>query len=116
MKRGQVYDARLDPIEGSKQGGTRPVIIVSREAINISSPIAIVVPCRSYRPSRRIYPSQILIKTPDGGLEKDSIALGEQLRSVFKTRLILLRGTIANETLDRLDRALLITLDLPGQY
>ncbi|MEG3922940.1 type II toxin-antitoxin system PemK/MazF family toxin [Microcoleus sp. T3_A4] len=35
MNRGEVYDARLEPVEGSEQGGTRPVIIVSRATINI---------------------------------------------------------------------------------
>ena len=34
MNRGDVYDARLDPTEGSEQAGSRPVIIVSRDAIN----------------------------------------------------------------------------------
>ncbi len=34
MRRGEVYDARLEPTEGSEQGGTRPIIIVSRDAIN----------------------------------------------------------------------------------
>jgi mRNA interferase MazF len=35
MRRGEVYDARLDPTEGSEQAGIRPVVIVSRDAINI---------------------------------------------------------------------------------
>lgn len=33
MRRGEIYDARLEPTEGSEQGGTRPIIIVSRDAI-----------------------------------------------------------------------------------
>ena len=35
MKRGEIYDVRLDPIEGSEQGGIRPVVIVSRDVITI---------------------------------------------------------------------------------
>lgn len=54
MKRGEVYDARLDPIEGSDRGGTRPVIVVSREAINDSSPLVIAVPCFGFTRTRRI--------------------------------------------------------------
>ncbi|WP_017324762.1 type II toxin-antitoxin system PemK/MazF family toxin [Synechococcus sp. PCC 7336] len=34
MKRGEVFNARLDPTEGSEQAGTRPIIIVSRDAIS----------------------------------------------------------------------------------
>jgi mRNA interferase MazF len=44
MERGEVYDARLDPVEGSEQGGTRPVVIVSRDAINAYSPVVLAVP------------------------------------------------------------------------
>lgn len=112
MKRGEVYDARLDPVEGSEQGGTRPVIIVSRAAINASSPLVIVVPCTTYRDGRRIYPSQIVIQAPDGGLERDTIGLGEQLRALSKTRLLRLRGFLSSEAVIQLNQALLIALDL----
>ncbi len=115
MKRGEVYDARLEPVEGSEQGGTRPVIIVSREAINLSSPLVIAVPCTTYRVGRRLYPSQIIIQAPDGGLERDTIALGEQLRTLSKTRLLHLRGTLSNEAMLQLNQALLITLNLLEQ-
>jgi mRNA interferase MazF len=112
MKRGEVYDARLDPVEGSEQGGTRPVIIVSREVINASSPLVIIVPCTTYRDGRRIYPSQIVIQAPNGGLERDTIALGEQLRTLSKTRLLRRRGILSSETMTQLNQALLIALDL----
>jgi mRNA interferase MazF len=112
MKRGEVYEARLDPVEGSEQGGTRPVIIVSREAINLRSSLVIAVPCTTYRTTRRLYPSQILIRAPDGGFVQDTIALGEQLRVMSKTRFLDQRGTLNSETLRQLEQALLITLDL----
>jgi mRNA interferase MazF len=115
MKRGEVYDARLDPIEGSEQGGVRPVIVVSRDAINNRSPLVVVVPCTTHRAQRRLYPSQIVISAKDGGLERDTIALGEQIRALSKTRLLRLRGRLSQATLLRLEEVLLITLDLPGQ-
>lgn len=115
MKRGEVYDARLDPIEGSEQGGTRPIIVVSRGAINQSSPLIIAVPCTTYRKEKKIYPSQILIKAPQGGLDQDTIALAEQLRALSKTRLIRLRGALSSNSLKQLDMALAITLDLSLQ-
>ena len=49
MKRGEVYDVRLDPIEGSEQGGIRPVVIVSRDVINDRSSVVLAVPCTTYR-------------------------------------------------------------------
>ncbi len=115
MRRGDVYPARLDPVEGSEQSGRRPVIVVSRDAINQSSPVVVVVPCTTFRPHRRIYPSQAVLEAPDGGLKADSVALGEQVRSVAKTRLGKKWGSLSPASLGRLDRALLLTLDLPGQ-
>ncbi len=115
MRRGEVYDARLDPTEGSEQSGTRPVIIVSRDAINVPSRVVLAVPCTTYRPERRIYPSQILISAPNGGLDRDSVALGEHVRVLAKTRLLRLRGVLSASALAQLDQALLVALDLPGQ-
>ena len=114
MRRGEVYDARLDPTEGSEQAGTRPVIIVSRDAINAASPVIVVVPCTTHRPGRRLYPSQVLLHTPDGGLDVDSLALGEQVRALAIHRLGRLRGRLSPTAMSQLDRALLIALDLPG--
>ncbi len=115
MKRGEIYDARLDPIEESEQAGFRPVIIVSRDAINAASAVVIAVPCTTHRQDRRLYPSQILLRAPDGGLDVDSVALGEQVRVLATSRLIRFRGVLSQQTLAQLDRALLIAMDLPGQ-
>lgn len=112
MKRGDVYDARLDPVEGSEQAGIRPVIIVSRDSINTSSSVVLAVPCTTYRPGRHVYVTQVLIRAPDGGLTADSIALGEQIRALSKNRFLHQRGTLSSQSLALLDRALLIALDL----
>lgn len=115
MKRGEIYNARLEPIEGSEQGGIRPVIIVSRDAINACSPVVLAVPCTTYQSDKRVYPTQVLIKASDGGLTSDSIAMADQVRVLSKTRLLKLRGTLSNEAMTQLNKALLIALDLPCQ-
>jgi mRNA interferase MazF len=115
LRRGDVFEARLDPVEGSEQAGIRPVIVVSRDAVNEASPVIVIVPCTTSKPERRIYPSQVVLRAPDGGLRADSIALGEQVRAIAKTRLRSHWGTLSPEAMRRLDRALLITLDLPSQ-
>ncbi|PMB53137.1 PemK family transcriptional regulator [Fischerella thermalis CCMEE 5201] len=115
MKRGEVYDARLEPIEGSEQGGTRPVIIVSRDAINAYSPVVLAVPCTTYQTGKRVYPTQVLIQSPDGGLTNDSIAMTDQVRVLSKTRFLHIRGMLSDEAMILLNQALLIALDLPGQ-
>lgn len=113
--RGEVYDARLDPVEGSEQAGTRPIVIVSRNAINAASSVILAVPCTTYRAERRLYPSHVVIHAPDGGLTADSIALGEQVRVFATSRLLRLRGTLPTSVIIQIDRALAIALDLPGQ-
>ena len=112
MNRGDVYDARLDPVEGSEQKGSRPAVIVSRNAINTSSPIVVVVPCTTYRAGRRLYPSHVLLKSPDGGLTADSVALAEQIRVMDKGRLLRCRGTLSAAAMEQLTQALVVTLDL----
>ncbi len=112
VRRGEVYDARLDPgTEGSEQAGTRPVVIVSRNAINTSSSIVLAVPCTTYR-GRHVYATQVLLQAPDGGLIVDSVALGEQVRVVAKTRLLRRRGLLSPSALAEIERSLLIALDL----
>lgn len=74
----------------------------------------LVVPCTTYRPTRRIYRSQLLIIAPDGGFDRDSIALGEQVRAIAKNRLLRKRGILSESALVELDRALSIALNLSG--
>lgn len=113
MRRGDIYDARLEPIEGSEHAGRRPVVIVSRDAINTHMQIVIVVPGTTYREGRRLYPSHVLLRAPEGGLKSDTVILGEQVRAIAKTRLQNHRGTISIETLRQVEQALSIALDLP---
>lgn len=113
--RGEIYDARLDPVEGSEQAGTRPVIIVSRNAINAGSTVILAVPCTTYRSTRRQYPSHVILQAPNGGLTADSVALCEQARALAISRLLRLRGTLTLHAMIQIDRGLAIAFDLPGQ-
>jgi mRNA interferase MazF len=113
MNRGDVYQASLSPTQGSEQSGNRPVIVVSRDALNVLSSVVIVVPVTGRENKRRIYPSQLEIKAHDGGLTKDSVALCEQIRAVSKTRLTKRLGRLHPGTIAALNATLNITLDLP---
>lgn len=94
----------------SEQGGTRPVIIVSRDVINTSSPVVLAVPCTTYRSTKRVFKTQVLIKAPDGGFDNDSICMADQVRVLSKSRLLRLRGTVSDEVITQLNKALLIAL------
>ncbi|HLF05165.1 MAG TPA: type II toxin-antitoxin system PemK/MazF family toxin [Dehalococcoidia bacterium] len=112
MRRGEVYYIRLDPTEGSEQGGTRPAIIVSRDAINLSSPVVVVAPCTTYQ-GQRLYPSQVLLQPPEGGLTVRSVAMAEQIRTISTRRLGRLQGSLSRAALRQLERAMVHALDLP---
>ena len=116
MERGDVYDAKLDPVEGSEQSGTRPVVIVSRNVINAHSSVVLAVPCTTYRENRRVYPTQVLVIAPDGGLTNNSIFMTDQVRVLAKSRLLKLRGRLSATAIEQLNQALIIALDLYDPY
>lgn len=105
---------RLDrPPVGSEQGGTRPAAIVSNDLINASSPVVLIVPFTSHRPGDYIYPSQARVPAGEGGLSVDSIALGEQLRVIDRSRLVRRRGTLSARFLTAIERGYLDALAAP---
>ena len=112
IRRGDIYIARLHPTEGSEQAGERPVVVVSRDAINRYSPVVVVVPVTDRANKIRIYPSQVILKAAEGGLAMESVALGEQVRAISKTRLIRHVGHLPPTSLTAVGAALKITLDL----
>lgn len=112
MKRGDIFDARLNPSEGSEQAGIRPVIVVSRDAINQYSSVIVVVPLTSAQNVKRSYPNNVLIQAGNGGLTADSVALGGQVRAITKARLIRQRGSLPPDVMRQVDQVLRITLDL----
>jgi mRNA interferase MazF len=111
-RRGDVYDARFDPVEGSEQAGRRPVVVVSRDSMNEVLDRVIVVPCTTHR-SANLYPSRVLVHPPEGGLAVPSVVLCEQVRVLSTSRLLRWRGAVSHATMRRIDRALAISLDLP---
>lgn len=110
--RGDVYLARLSPTEGSEQSGGRPVIVVSRDAINRNSPVVVVVPVTDFNNKKRIYPSHVVLKRGDGGLTKDSIALAEQVRAISASRFMKHMGHLTPASIAQVGAALRIALDL----
>jgi mRNA interferase MazF len=112
MLRGEVYQADLNPVAGSEQGGKRPVLIVSRNAINVNAPIVIAVPLTSRENKRRLYPTHVVLGAGEGGLAKDSVALCEQVRAISKDRLAKKIGQVSPLKMTAVDAALKISLDL----
>ncbi|MGH9738830.1 MAG: type II toxin-antitoxin system PemK/MazF family toxin [Candidatus Acidiferrales bacterium] len=111
-RRGDVFMARLDPHQGSEQAGSRPVVVVSRDSISQNSLVVLVVPVTDRRHKQRIYPSQVVLKQGDGGLTKESVALGGQVRAISTSRFIRQMGHLSANGIAEIGQALRIALDL----
>ncbi|MDP2856944.1 MAG: type II toxin-antitoxin system PemK/MazF family toxin [Bacillota bacterium] len=86
MRRGDVFYADLSPVIGSEQGGIRPVLVVQNDIGNRYSPTVIVSAITSQIDKAKL-PTHVELPTAISGLEKDSVILLEQLRTIDKRRL-----------------------------
>lgn len=112
-KRGEIYLTKFDPAEGVEIKKTRPALILQNDISNLHSPLTIVAGISSQF-GDPIYPTEVLIKKPEGGIKIDSVVVLNQIRSVDKRRLIHYVGKLNSETMYQVDEALKISLSLIG--
>ncbi len=86
VKRGDIFYADLSPVIGSEQGGVRPVLVVQNDVGNKYSPTVIAAAITS-RINKAKLPTHIEIEAAQYGLQKDSVVLLEQIRTIDKKRL-----------------------------
>lgn len=111
IRRGDIYYADLNPVIGSEQGGTRPVLIISNDIGNKHSPTVIIAAITSRVHTKAKLPTHTAIKDFEG-LNKDSIILLEQIRTIDKKRLREYIGMLDSQQILTADKALLISLGL----
>lgn len=111
MKRGDVYYADLRPVVGSEQGGIRPVVIVQNDVGNRHSPTVIVAAVTSKLNKAKL-PTHIELPAGQYHLVKDSVILLEQLRTIDKSRLKDKICHLDGEIMGKIDRGLMISLEL----
>ncbi len=99
VERWSVWRANLDPVVGSEQGMTRPVLVVSQTALNDILPVVNVLPITSRKANRRIYPNEALLPVGTTGLKLESIVLCYQIRTLDKRRLGRVFGMLDDETI-----------------
>jgi mRNA interferase MazF len=110
-----VFRAALDPVLGSEQAGSRPVLVVSSEVLNEALPIVVVLPLTSAKPGRRVYATEVLLPAGSAGLPANSIVLGHQVRTIAKQRLQAAYGRLDDPALRRaVKAAMAIVLDMEG--
>lgn len=108
VKRGELYYADLSPVVGSEQGGVRPVLVVQNDTGNKFSPTVIAAAVTS-KINKAKLPTHI--ELPQAyGLQKDSVILLEQIRTIDKKRLMSRIGQLPPATMSRVNKAILISL------
>lgn len=109
--RGEIYKADLNPVVGSEQGGMRPVLIVQNDVGNKYSPTVIVVAITS-RINKAKLPTHIEVSGQKTGLDRDSVILCEQVRTIDKTRLREKIGMLDDRSMRQVNEAIAISFDL----
>jgi len=111
VQRGDVFYADLSPVVGSEQGGIRPVLIVQNNMGNRYSPTIICAAITSQINKAKL-PTHIEINSQQYTLDRDSVVLLEQVRTVDKKRLKEKICHLDEGLMDKVDRALLVSFGL----
>lgn len=111
MKRGDVFYADLRPVIGSEQGGVRPILIIQNDIGNKHSPTVICAAITSKMNKAKL-PTHIELSASEYNMDKDSVILLEQLRTIDKKRLKDKICHLDGEIMTKVNKALLISLEL----
>ena len=111
IRRGDIYYADLRPVVGSEQGGVRPVLIIQNDVGNKHSPTVICAAITTKMNKAKL-PTHVELNTRRCDMVKDSVILLEQLRTIDKQRLRERICHIDDELLERVNRALMVSLEL----
>lgn len=111
MRRGDIYYADLRPVVGSEQGGVCPVLIIQNDVGNRHSPTVICAAITS-RLNKANLPTHIELNAGNYDMVKDSVILLEQLRTIDKKRLKDKVCHLDTITMEKVNRALEISLEL----
>ena len=104
IRRGDIWWVEFDPVRGSEQGGTRPALVLQNDIGNRTSPITLVAAITTQ--FRRPYPFHVAVTSEETGLDKPSLILLNQLRTVEKARLLRRAGRLSPERMLAVERAL----------
>lgn len=86
VKRGEIYFANLNPTKGREQAGSRPVLILSADAINTLPLVVTVVIGTKGDNVKQDYPTNVRVPTSASGLPFETVFLGFQIRSLDPSR------------------------------
>ncbi len=110
-RRGDIYMANLNPFRGSEQGGTRPVLVLQNNTGNLFCPTLIVAPLTTQVNKKKDQPTHYLLSGV-WGLQEDSVALLEQIKTIDKSRVISYLGKVSKEEMRGVDQAIKVSLGI----
>jgi len=110
-RRGEIYLVNFDPTVGAEIQKTRPALVVQNDVANRYSPITIVAAITSHF-DNELYPTEVLVEPPEGGLTSRSVVLLNQIRSIDRRRLTRRLGALKPAAMRAVDRALQVSLGL----
>ncbi len=111
VRRGDIFFADLSPVVGSEQGGVRPVLVLQNDIGNRYSPTVIVAAITSQHSKGRL-PIHVTVAREQSPLGRECLILLEQVRTLDKRRLKDRVGPLPPHIMERVDRALSISLGL----
>ena len=109
--RGDIYYADLSPVVGSEQGGVRPVLVIQNNVGNKFSPTVIIAAITSQLSKAKL-PTHIELNKDEFNLNKDSVVLLEQIRTLDKRRLKEKISSINEIKMQQIEIAMMISLGI----
>ena len=111
IKRGDIFLADLEPVQGSEQGGIRPALIIQNNVHNQYSPVIIIAAITAKNFTKE-FPTNVSLKKEDSRLKKDSTILLNQIRTIDKKRILKKVSELDKEIMEKVNLAIKISLDL----
>jgi mRNA interferase MazF len=111
VRRGEVWLANFNPVAGHEQAGTRPALVLSVDAFNLTrAQLVTVIPITSKNMVGN--PFRIEVCAGAGGLSIVSYIIGEQLRTIATSRLTARLGLVSAKTMARVEETTRTVLGL----
>lgn len=111
MTRGEIFLADLDPIRGSEQAGSRPVLVFQNDGLIATLRTVVVIPFTTNARWGR-FPFTVAVRASEAGLTADSIALCHQIRVLDKGRLSRRYGQVSDATVSQIEQAVALTFGM----
>ncbi|MBL8799409.1 MAG: type II toxin-antitoxin system PemK/MazF family toxin [Planctomycetia bacterium] len=113
IQRGDIYFVDLNPVKGREQAGSRPVVVLTIDAINKQPLVVVVVVGTKGENVSRDYPTNVRLPATDTGLPTETVFMGFQMRSLDPERFSKRRaGRVTSEALERIENAVRYCLGL----